>query len=435
MLVDCSDLLNLADPNKEDFLGTRARLSYFTGQVLRQLGEYEKGLREFGESIEYSSRRLRQKTPFAEFVAAEVYQESKLSREQKTNEFSHAQKLAHWTIARSLALGIAWIYYVTGRLSDASRCLAVGSALFRSTNDSVHRAYSDLLMGAVSRAKSSHDPQGLAEALRMMRAASKGLSTHPLFRIRADYEVALAYLHAGDLEQAHRAIASLESSAMPSGRGAGGRSQRWNCQLLVLKSRLHRKGMDHAQAATRAEEAAKLANKGEQPSLEAEALIAWAEAEYEIGAPESLELAISRLTSARRLGQGNPKIGAVCSLHIARVRLKQGQPDAARDEFKRWDYEYRPLVEHAFVRQLADRVGTSLWSSDGELRLDGLRYDDNARRLKEALLRKVLAIPGLSRHEQAMRLGLKNERDVLRWIHDCGLEPESRPKWRVQGGA
>ncbi|MEZ5343882.1 MAG: hypothetical protein R2706_21315, partial [Acidimicrobiales bacterium] len=65
----CSEALGALDPEQREFLGTRGRLAYLEGQVHRQLGEYDAGLRRFGESIEFSWRRLRQKTPFVEFVA------------------------------------------------------------------------------------------------------------------------------------------------------------------------------------------------------------------------------------------------------------------------------------------------------------------------------------------------------------------------------
>lgn len=430
VLGECTHLLNLVDPNEAGYFGTRSRLLYLSGQVLRQQGAHDEARRQFGESIEFACRRLRQKTPFFEFVAPEEYASSNLSEEEKTTRLRHAQKLAHWTIARSLALGIAWIYYVTGRLSDASRALAVGTVLFRSTGDSINRAYCDLLVGAVSRARYAHKRGELSAALRTMTDASKGVRGNPLFELRAHYEIVLAHLHADDVEQARTTITSLESSLTAAQQAVGSRLERWSCQLLVLKSRLFRKERAFDKAAELAKKAADLANSIEQSSLAAEAFIAWAEAEHEVGTAAALESAVAHLAQARQLGEGNPKTSAVCCLHSALVHIKQQQPDAARDEFKRWDHEYRAVVEHGFVKQLADRVNISLWSSDGELRLVGMRYDENKRRLKEALLRKVLAIPGLSRPEQAKRIGLKNEKDFVRWVRECGLESELRRRSR-----
>lgn len=434
VLSDCVGVLDAADPARERYLGTRARLTHLSGQVHRQLGAYDEAVRQFGESIEYAWRRFRQKTDFREFIGPEKYAPSAMSPEIQDREFHHARKLANWTIARSLALGIAWVYYVTGRLSDASRCLAVGATLFRSTHDSVHRAYCELLSGAVERARHADKPERLDSALKCMRVASTGLVDHPLFRLRAGYEVALAHLHAGDTAAAEKEIAQLERHLLPrqptartsAGRGSrqpsdGGRSLRWQSQVQALRSRLCRARKDYTQAADRAADALRFAERAQQPTLRAEALIAWAEAECESGSDAELEHALGRLAEARSLSRENPKIGAVCSLHTARVHLKRGRQDEARDAFRRWDLEYHAIVEHGFVRRLSDQVRAQLWSSDGELPLDGLEYDHNARRLKKLLVEKVLRIPNQDRPSQARLLGLKNERDLQRWIKECNL--------------
>jgi hypothetical protein len=121
------------------------------------------------------------------------------------------------------------------------------------------------------------------------------------------------------------------------------------------------------------------------------------------------------------LSRENPNIGAVCTLHTARVQLKRGRREEARDELKRWDQEYRAVVEHGFVRRLASEVRAKLWTSDGELPLEGLNFEENALRLKKLLVKKVLSTPGLGRPEQAKRLGLANQRQLLRWARDCDL--------------
>jgi tetratricopeptide (TPR) repeat protein len=417
----CSEALMALDPEQKTFLGTRGRLAYLEGQVHRQLGEYDAGLRRFGESIEFSWRRLRQKTPFSEFVAPDRLAHDATPENERLQQFDHAQRLATWTIARCLAIGIGWIYYVTGGLSDASRCLAVGLTMLRSTTDSVHRAYCELLMGAVARARAD-DPKMLQNALATMLSAADGLKDHPLFRLRAGYEIAVAHVHAGELAKAALAISAMENSLGSRGPGTGGRSLRWTSQVAILKSRLLRSKRDFGGALAAAQQAHDAAADTQQSTLVTEALIVMAEAEIEEGSSDALDRALLHLSEARLLSRENPKTGAVSALHIARAQAKRGRLEEARDEYRRWEFEFRHRVEHGFVRRLAGDVRTSLWTSDDELVLVGENFKTNSERLREHLLRKVLKMQGLTRQEQADRLGLKDPRDVQRWIERFGLQ-------------
>jgi tetratricopeptide (TPR) repeat protein len=423
-LRECLEILTELDPDSARLHGTRARLLHGMAQNHRQLSDYATAMRCFGESIESANHRLIKKTDFAEFVEPEVLVQSPLSKEQQADRLVYEQKLANWSIAKTLALGIAWIYFATGRLSDASRCLAVGAALLRSTHDSTHRAYCALLSAAVERGRHGDDPAKLKLVIPAMQRAAIGLNDHPVLRVRAEYEFALACLHTGDLEGASAAIAKVDKS-LGKAKGEGLRSARWECTSLILKSRLQRLEGNPLVALRHADKAEDRARDAGQRGLMAEALIASSEALQQMKNRESVEQAGSRLRRARELVPTNPKTAATCSLHLAGVELDLGRPTAARDEFKRWETDYKPHIEHGFLKGLAARVERRLWSSDGELKLDGMNIKHNALLLKKHLVSKVWEMQGLTLDQKGDLLGCTGKQ-FDRLAKEYGLKESAR---------
>lgn len=403
LLTDCLNVLDTVDPARIHYLGTRARVSSAMGQVLRQLGEYDGALHHFDESIRVAQERFRQKTPAAEFTNPDQRMGPTLS-DEAGRAFEASRKLAHWTIAKSLALGTGWIHYVTGRLTDASICLSTGAALLRPTQDSVHRAYCQLLMSSVERAKHADNPERLLVVLTSMKDAAHGLSKHPLFRVRSYSELAVAYLHLGDLAAAEDVISKVARS-LSKASDTGYRSHRWQCSVSILKSRLQRARGDAAGAERYAQDALKHARGMEPPTQEIEALIAWSEALRQQGSATDLELAVGHLEKARDLASANPKTAAVCTLHLAAVSVERGRHDRAQSELKRWHLEYEPIVEHGFVRGLASKIESRLWSSDDAFKLKGTKLDVNWRLLQMHLF-EIVNTPGARVGDKASNLGI-----------------------------
>lgn len=410
VLADCADVLDAVDPYQTQFFGTRARLATLVGQVLRQVGDYNEALRQFTASIIFANRRFWQKTPFAELTSPDTRIVAKFS-DIDAATFETNRRLAHWTIGKNLALGIGWIHYATGRLTDASMCLGTGTALLRPLHDSIHRAYCKLLMSAVTRAQCAHEPEQVKKVLGSIQDAALGLSKHHVYRMRAHYELAVAYLYTGDLQLAARAIDSLKGF-LSQASGTAYRSARWTCNALVLESRLERLRSNTDGAERVARQAMRLARQKDQRSCEIAALIACAEALKEGGRPSDLDQAVGCLEEARASAVSNPKTGAVCTLHLCEAHVARGHVDRARSELNRWYTEYRPVVEHGFVRHLAEQV-QGRWPTDGNFVLSGTNLRLNQLRLAQTLIQTV-ETPGRRAAEKARLLGLKNVREFYR---------------------
>jgi tetratricopeptide (TPR) repeat protein len=403
VLDDCAKVLAALDPSEEKFFGTRARLAASTGQVLRQLGDYDEAVRYLTASITFAHRRFSQKTGFAELTSPDAKTAMHFS-DANAQIFDANQKLAHWTIGKSLALGMGWIHYMRGRLADAGMCLGTGAALLRPLHDSVHRAYCKLLMSAVTRAKYAPDQKRVASILESIKDAALGLSKHPLYRVRAHYELAVAHLHLGNLKDAATEIQQLNAS-ITEASGMAYRSTRWECSSLVLESRLHRLQGKAAQAEQLARKASDLADHKKQRSCKIEALIACAEALKLRGKRIDLEHAVHCLEEARSSDAHNPKTAAICTLHLCEVHRARRQEDRAESELTHWRREYAPIVEHGFVRHFAAKMERES-QSEVVVPLRGTVLRTN-RDLVDRVLIKMVDTPALSVSEKARKLGIK----------------------------
>jgi tetratricopeptide (TPR) repeat protein len=187
VLKGCTDAVRVLDPAGEDLFGTRARLAYSVGQVYRQLHRHEDARRRFEDAVFFANRRFTVKTAYADLPGCAA------RSVDGRRDFVQDRMLAHWTIGKSMALGLGWIAYTTGALSSANMLISAGYALLRPTRDGVHRAYATLLLGAVRRARAGDDVEQLQRAITLMEDAAEGLARHPTYTLHASYELALAY--------------------------------------------------------------------------------------------------------------------------------------------------------------------------------------------------------------------------------------------------
>jgi tetratricopeptide (TPR) repeat protein len=403
ILADCATVLRDIDQHEEKFFGTRARLATSMGQVQRQLGEYDDAVRYLTASITFAHRRFCQKTGFAELTNPDAKTATRFSAAD-AQIFLANEKLAHWTIGKSLALGTGWIHYARGRLADAGMCLGAGAALLRPLQDSVHRAYCKLLMSAVTRAKYAPDQKRLESILESIKDAALGLSKHPLYRVRSHYELAVAHLHLNKLRDAATEIHQLNAS-ITEASGMAYRSERWECSSLVLQSRLKRLEDKKDEAVQLAENALKVAAHKDQRSCKVEALIACAEALKLRHQRNDLERAVLYLQEARSSDEFNPKTAAVCTLHLCDVHRAQKKEDSARSELGRWRREYAPIVEHGFVRHFAAKIEEES-HSEIVVRLRGTDLRAN-KNLVEGVLVRSVDVPGITVSEKARALGVR----------------------------
>jgi hypothetical protein len=362
-LVACRAATDALDPGREMLFGTRARIAHSHGQIRRQLHDYASARREFEDAIVFARRRFVGKTAFAELPHP-----SEPAGVFGSAAFEDDRLLAHWTVGKCLALGLGWIAYTTGQLSAAAMLLSAGYTLLRGTGDGLHRAYAKLLLGAVERAAAGDDPQRLAKAIETMEDAKMGLESHPTFKLRATYDLALAYYRLPRCRvDARRAIGELKAGLS----GKGQRSARWMSTALAVESRIERLEGNLERAETLANRAVACAESAppEHNAINAEALIALGEVfrdkALEARSHRSKKIdfssdhAIDRFEKALALASDNPKIAAVCHLHLARTYCE-------RDAIREAQIEYAaatavtPIVEHGFVKALADTVAREI---------------------------------------------------------------------------
>lgn len=425
ILSFCLRVLHAADPSEIRHYGTRARIQLAMGQALRQLGQYDSALVHFADSIRFSQSRFQQKT--APATAETQHSDELIPGRVAHDVFDASRKLAHWNIAKNLALGTGWIHYVTGRLTEATTSLNTAASLLRTTNDPIHTAYCELLIAGVARARHTNEPQLLRGVLTQMESAAKPLLKHPLFKNRARHELAVTYLYMNDLDNAEREIQRLNEQRSKA-PGSGSRLKRWLSYSLILESRLLRKRGDAEGSKRRATEALDLAEAQGDDLLHCrvDALIALAEALRQRNrSPADLERASACLHEARDLSLLNPKTAAACTLHLAATYASRGQLDRARSEFGRWHWEYEPIVEHGFVKQLATDVSFLLWPRRETFVLEGTSLAFNQVRLERHLLGEVTHKG--TRADQADALDIPMWR-LKRLLKKHGRQALARPK-------
>lgn len=421
----CGHALKALDPDCLRFFGTRARLAHSFGQVYRQLHRYQEARRCFEAAVVLARQRLVAKTPYAELPSPEGGGLNATNAEH----FRQDSLLAQWTIGKCLALGLGWIAYTTGLLSPAAMLLSAGYTLLRGTGDRIHRAYAKLLLGAVDRARVGDDPKGLASAVRDLEDAAGGLRTHPVFSLRAHYELALAYYKLEDC----RPKARLEIAALLGGLKRTSRSARWMSAAMVVQSRIERLDGNLARARNRACEAVDWAMRagGDQADILAEAEIALGEASLELARTSTKKLqadmsrqdAIASFQRAMARAGNNQKIAAVCHLHLALAHHRSGAAFQAVQESSAAGALLEgpgPTVEHGFVRSLAKRVSLEI-DQDRYFFLDGrgisLKESDHVRDLQRFLFRHAQArgrsaadmgISEKTARKRRQRLGISN---------------------------
>jgi tetratricopeptide (TPR) repeat protein len=369
---------------------------------------------------------------------------------------------------RALGLGLGWILYTRGRLNDAQTLLSAGLICLYQTDDRVHHAYAELLLGCIERARAGFDSQGLIKAISVLDGAYEGLRalSHKPYLARANYELALAYLyravsylevHVGtgqshpplpgnsrpqdghpmsdqdkrdqakkDFHDAERHLRLLEDYA---GHVNAPKDPRWLANALIVKSRLERyrqrldprSGLIGSQAGLSrkyAEDALRLSRLYDQKFCAIDALIAVAEAKLNAGEKSGVE---ADLNEAIKLANKNPKTIGVCNVHLTRLYLRDRDLQKANSSFMEWE-RYRYRIEHSLIHDLAKDVKTDLDKLSAEcLVIDGSKVLDLSTHAKElfnflkakALAKSsdsgmhpadVLGVPHATYHDQIQKL-------------------------------
>lgn len=377
--------------------GTRARLHYVSGHVHRQLNEFDKANEEFEHALTFTEQRVRGGSPDGE-----------------------ALRHATWTTARCLAFGLGWIAYKRGQLLTAESLVHAGGTLFSVVGNDVHKAYSQLLLCAIRRARVGRDEDQLKDLSSSLRRVHQFFERvgHASYQGRAALELALVELNLGNYSVANRHLTEYGRLA------SGGGCRHALLKAMVIKSRLLRLGGHLPEAldvAARANSGAALAN---ERLIQVEALVSICEIETEASkirdqsAPSRLDKAREAIEEAERLSSGNAKLSAVCFLQKARIMLLSGDNSGAQQELGRYG-EIEPLVEAGLIRELASSIRADLRHQDLVIAVSGadnLDYAYWSRQLREYLLHRARNCDGgLTASAAAEKLGISRQ-TLYEWM-------------------
>ena len=151
--------------------GTRARIHYCIGLVHRERSEYGRALIHFTRSTEYGYKSLEQRLP--------------------------ASKLSYVAIAKSLALGLAFVHNVTGRPDLAMPLLLAAKSALQPLGEELISAYVDLIYANVLRGMPRPDePEAIVDVLERLHMCHTAFRSHGhgAYQARAAYSLAIAYL-------------------------------------------------------------------------------------------------------------------------------------------------------------------------------------------------------------------------------------------------
>src|ERR1017187_3945114 len=365
-LDTCEQAVELLHRSSKQLCGTKSRIAYVRGQVLRQRGEYREARQSFAESITWARRRFVVETPFADL--SEPSNSARTFTTDQQVAFDQARLLASCGIGRGQAMGLGWIEGTLGNLAASEMLLNAGYSLLRCTGDWIHRAYCILLLGVVLRAR-ARDNEGLLlhEAKDLMLDAKRGLCDHP-YRLRAAYELSQVYVRLGDASSSRREI---DEAIKYLPQNDDSRKSRWECNIKIVQSRIERMVRNYDRAERFAKEAIRLASGRDTDRPTSGYKEAWVEARIAHGEAllalstvsekadsrrQLVEQALKNFALARDRSAANPKVVAVCRLHSARAHLMVGSVRDAWVGWSAWDDNLCRHVEHGFVQSLADDV-------------------------------------------------------------------------------
>jgi tetratricopeptide (TPR) repeat protein len=373
---DCLDLLNacstavrtlLYSQHQDPCNGTLARISYGLGETYRQLHEYEEAHRCFESAIALSYESLTEK--------------SKKYGQTYPDRWEQERALATHSVALIVAFGLGWMAYTQGQLTQARSFFSSARVLFFSSNDWLHKQYVELLYGCLQRSVAGHDLPTLAQAIQTLQEPYCVFSgRHRSYQARAAYELALAHLYSRQFQDAERYNNEVLQIAEET------HDVRWQCNALIVRSRIYRRSRTSlADAAAAAETALEKAEAFNQVSCKIDALIARAEARFDMG---EYDAAGADFQSALELGKGNLKTVAICHLHLCRTFLKQNNLRDAEKHFDQWR-SVEPTIEHGLIHALAKEVYEALELKQEDFVISrsetNLKIDEHVTRLRKYL--------------------------------------------------
>ena len=362
---------------------------------------------------------------------AKIYYDRALSRIYERLQYG-ADARVNCEVARILAFGHGWILYTQGLLEEARAAVSTALVVLHKTNDVIYRAYGEMLLCSVSRARIGTDPDKIDPQVgidqptltRVIETTQKQYEVfkeygHEPYAARAAYELALSYLNRG-LSPGTDAREDFTKAAEKLNEVLGLDDSRWQANAWVVMSRVQRAqgdlGPDRAVAWNKAEasaaEALKIANEANLDFCKIDAHIALGE--VCAGRPNaddrSLRTALEHFKEALVLAIKNPKPSAVCHLHMAKVHLRRGNLRDAQLELAEWQ-KVEHKIQHGFIRAFGLEVAAAVRQAEQEYFIvdtkASLNIEQHTNQLLRFLLTQARARYADNAEERYRQLGIK----------------------------
>jgi tetratricopeptide (TPR) repeat protein len=318
---------------------TRARIHYTIGLIHRQQHEYREAKRFFTEAMIDASKAL--------------------------EDYADANKhlITAFTIAKCVGLGLAWVFYTEAALHIAEPFLITARTLLRSTPETIIRSYVDVVHGCVQRAAHGNNPILLQRAVDLLTEAYTLFKDrgHSEYQAKAANELALAHLQqamnsAVNSDTFHKALAEAGNKADEVTRLSLDRDPRATCNALILSSRINRLDKNWPRAKQLADQALKQSQDKDARFNRIDALIAVGEAALEL---REYAAATKSFIQALDEGSSNPKIRAICHLHLSDAYIRQGAVKEAKAQFQQWRL-VADIIENAFIHSFGRQIEATL---------------------------------------------------------------------------
>ena len=329
--------------------GTRARVTYSLGLVHRERSDFDEACREFYRSVEYAYRSLETQDP--------------------------TSKITYLAIAKSLALGLAFIHSQRGRPDLAFPLLLAAKTILQPMGEEVISAYVDLIYANTQRSRSDAETVTEDVIARLHRCYETFKKVHHrLYAARAAYSLGSAYAQRArpdeDLPLSERGKQDLDKAWLLKDdiHLQAEEDKRFGLYEHLLASRIHRRRGELEPAIDRAGTVINSANKQEPVRLDA--LLARGEALARKGEHAG---AARDFAEAEKTAVKNERLRAISLLQLTILQCRLGNDGEAARAMA--DFEkLKPAVTHNQVKVLEPRARAALTRSRGDL---VLRMDDD----------------------------------------------------------
>jgi tetratricopeptide (TPR) repeat protein len=334
LLMDCRDYVT-SYIRKDSFpnFGTLGEIAYTLGRLHLQRQRFLSALGEFNTAIESYNERILRK------------------RKDKAPNLEAEEAFSTHKVATIVALAVSWCNYARGSLATALfGNLIPSQMLLRNSGDVLNSAYADVVYASIARAYAGKDKKKLLSLRDLVTHAQAVFVKykHRYYSAGAALELSLISLALGNIGEADRYLETIW-------KNSSSRDVRWYASALIVQSRILRHQGRYHDAARFAARALRLALKNQERLTQIDALIARSEA---YGAERKKhDLAVADLLDALKLNRtadgttssSNPKVHAICHLHLVQNFLALKRLPDALASFAEWEKVRNFALDERFV--------------------------------------------------------------------------------------